>query len=137
MRSGCQGIPKGQPRPRASTRGKFVRMYDPGTADDWRRRIAVEMRLFIPPIPHAGPLAVGMLFEMPRPKGLLRKSSPECRLPHMATPDVDNLAKAVLDEMKQQGFMRDDAVVSFLVVDKAYATKSGTPGMLLAVVVGS
>lgn len=92
--------PQGQPRARQG-RGKW---YQPITlfyeACQWAARA---MR---PRAPYEGPLRVDITFVMPRPK-----SAPSWKRWHTATPDRDNLDKAVLDAMKKAGWFKDDAQV--------------------------
>ena len=128
-----QGNPKGQPRPRAFSRGGHARVYDPGTAEGWKSCMAVAAREHILPDPIDNPVEVNIEFRMPRPKGhygtgknasVLKASAP---LYHLGTPDCDNLAKAVLDALTTIRFWRDDSPVVRLVVGKCYENGSG-PG---------
>ena len=71
---------------------------------------------------------VHLRFMLPRPRGHygkrgLRPSAPQH---HVGSPDVDNLAKAVLDALVEIGFLRDDRQVRMLYVAKFYA--EGAPG---------
>src|SRR5262245_54600356 len=113
------GEPKGQPRPRAFARqiapGKWsARAYNPGTAEGWKSCIATEAKTRRPDEPLTGPLALRVVFHMPRPKshfktkGALRDTSPHH---HTSRPDADNLGKAVKDCLTALGFWRDDAQI--------------------------
>lgn len=118
-----KGTPKGQPRPRAFVRGGRAAVYDPGTAEGWKSEIAVACaglegaRLALP-------LQVRLAFYMPRPKshfrtnGLLKPTAPEFL--HTGKPDVDNLAKAVLDCLTSIRAWHDDAQVCELIVRRYY-----------------
>jgi Holliday junction resolvase RusA-like endonuclease len=117
------GAPKGQPRPRAFARGGKARVYDPGTAEGWKGQIALALRPHLPPVPVDTAVGVHLHFLLPRPRGHfgkrgLRPSAPEFPL---GSPDVDNLAKAVLDALVEIGFLRDDRLVRRLSVCKHYA----------------
>ncbi|MCL4181134.1 MAG: RusA family crossover junction endodeoxyribonuclease [Verrucomicrobia bacterium] len=117
------GEPKGQPRPRAFARGGKARVYDPGTAEGWKGRIALAAREYLPPTPIDTAAGIHMRFLMPRPRGHFGKrgllpSAPEHPL---GKPDLDNLAKAVLDTLVAIGFLRDDCLVRRLSVCKYYA----------------
>jgi Holliday junction resolvase RusA-like endonuclease len=128
------GDPKGQPRPRAFSRGGKARVYDPGTAEGWKGQVALAAREHLPSIPIDTAAGVHLRFLLPRPRGHygkrgLRPSAPEH---HVSTPDVDNLAKAVLDALVEIGFLRDDGQVRMLHVTKDYA--QGTPGCHLRLI---
>jgi len=122
------GIPKAQPRPRACARGKFVTMYDPGTAKPWKAAIKKSIAAVWNGRAHGGPLHVTLCFLMPRPKshckadGRLKHPAPYY---HIGKPDSDNLAKAALDAMTDLGVWLDDSQVSHLEVIKLYSLKPG------------
>lgn len=133
----ANGIPKGQPRPRAFSRGGKAAVYDPGTAEGWKSAVAESAR------DAAGgsvihPLAVTLTFFMPRPKrhfrtyGGLKNSSPV--FAHDNKPDIDNLAKAVLDALTNIRVWMDDDQVCELTARK-YWEQPGTcpPGCLIHV----
>jgi len=92
------GTPKAQPRPKMSHRGRSIE----------------------------SPLGVELIFYLPRPKvhqGArgLRHSAPRA---HIKKPDVDNLAKAVLDALSEKGgigLWKDDSQVVDLIVRKRWA----------------
>ena len=111
----AEGIPKGQPRPKAFSRGGHAAVYDPGTAEGWKDCIRSAARQYRPDKPLQGPIRMSMEFFMPRPKahfrtgkhaGELRPDAPKW---HIAKPDLDNLQKAVLDALKDIGMFADDA----------------------------
>ena len=116
------GLPKGQPRPRAFARNGMVRMYDPGTAEGWKQAVAVAAR-------NAGvktdaPVSVEMVFHMQRPTSHMGKGGiyvkPSAPVFHAQKPDVDNLAKAVLDALTTIGAWKDDAQVCRLLVSRQW-----------------
>ena len=118
------GIPKGQPRPKAFKRGDHAGVYDPGTASEWKARICEAGREHRPAVPIECAVCVTMRFKMPRPKRL----KPGRYEPCITRPDVDNLVKAVLDALTEDGWWRDDAQVVRIYVSKDYhiaATRSG------------
>lgn len=133
------GVPKGQPRARACRRGPHVRMYDPGTADDWKSLIALELKRVIRgrrlPL-FDGPVRVDLTLFFPRPKSHYRKAGlkPDAPVYCTAKPDRDNCDKAVLDIMTQCGVFRDDAVVVDGRITKLYATDPQLPGGRIHVV---
>ena len=128
-----QGIPKGQPRPRAFARGGRAAVYDPGTAEGWKGAIALAARPYLPPAPLDCPLRLTVAFFFPRPGRLSSKKSPDEQIPHTAKPDADNALKAVMDCLTQIGMWRDDALVCSTIVEKYYAAKTQAPGAVIQV----
>lgn len=154
LRVWIPGEPKGQPRPRAFAPGGHARVYDPGTAEGWKGLIALALRPHLHKlsrvvaedplaydspschVPIADVWSVEMLFKMPRPAAMRRKKPhPEDgETPHTKTPDIDNLAKAVLDACTSLRIWHDDAQVVELRARKVYhADKGGTPGLELVI----
>ena len=119
------GNPVPQPRARVSTRGGFARAYVPGThpVHDYRRAVAEAAKA-------AGlrstgkPLYVRILAAFERPASHKRKHGLAKGAPVLPRPDVDNIAKAVLDSL--QGVMGDDTMVASLAVEKKYGDEAGT-----------
>lgn len=118
-----KGTPKPQPRPRAVARGGFARVYNPKTADDWKAAIK---KGFKGKSIKADALAITLHLKMPRPKihfnsrGELKTNAPRL---HTKKPDVDNLAKAVLDALVDVKAFSDDSIVTQLIVTKEYANQ--------------
>lgn len=135
------GEPKGQPRPRAFAMRigdkATARMYDSGTADDWKVAVVVEAKQHRPATPFTGPVALQMAFWFRRPKShygsgknaaVLRFDAPKYQV---TKPDADNLAKAVMDALTTMGGLwNDDTQVAQLRVVKCYGD---TPGMHLEI----
>lgn len=133
----ANGMPKGQPRPRAFSRGGRAAVYDPGTAEGWKGDVAAACKglegaaMFCP-------LAVTLTFYMPRPKGhyrtngTLKPAAPVFM--NTNKPDADNLAKAVLDCLTNIHAWLDDDQVCELVVRK-YWEQPGThaPGCMIRI----
>lgn len=121
------GDPKPQPRPRAFARkmgGKFVaRVYDASTAEGWKAQIAEALRPWVGRWFATGPVLVVLQFVFRRPEshyrksGYLKDSTPR---DHVGRPDLDNLAKAVLDCCTTLGLWRDDGQVCDLALSKRY-----------------
>ena len=120
------GEPKAQPRPRATARGGFARVYNPSTADEWKQAIvdAAEPG-------HGGPflgaVAVEIRFDMPRPKSMRGTE----QKPHTVKPDIDNLVKAVMDALTEANWWIDDAQVWSLSTSKQYAAKGEPSGVYI------
>jgi Holliday junction resolvase RusA-like endonuclease len=70
------------------------------------------------------PFAVVIDAVFERPKSHLNKSGVKATAPRIPRPDVDNIAKAVLDGL--QSVMGDDTNVSRLVVEKSYGIEART-----------
>lgn len=128
----AHGTPAPQPRARVSMRGGFARAYTPaGPVQPWRRAVLASVAPKAPGSPVAGSLTVGLWFYLPRPKshhrasGALTGQAP--RHPTGPRFDVDNLAKAVLDELTGVVWVDDGQIVD-LYVAKRYADSSNPPG---------
>jgi Holliday junction resolvase RusA-like endonuclease len=119
------GDPVPQPRPRVSTRGGFARAYVPAThpVHAYRKAIATAA-LHAGLTPTGEPLNVVIDAVFARPKSHMRKSGLKPDAPRLPRPDVDNVAKAVLDSLQE--VMGDDTLVARLVVEKSYGTEART-----------
>jgi Holliday junction resolvase RusA-like endonuclease len=133
----CNGMPKGQPRPRAFSRGGKAAVYDPGTAEGWKGAVALACSALEGRALHC-PLSVTLTFYLPRPKGhyrsngQLKPSSPVYL--HDNKPDADNLAKAVLDALTNIRAWLDDDQVCELVVRKYWEQpKTHAPGCMIRI----
>jgi Holliday junction resolvase RusA-like endonuclease len=76
----------------------------------------------------SGPLSMKIRFGMPIPKSYSKKKRAEIsagRLHHMKTPDLDNLAKLVLDALNGIAYDDDKQIIE-LTVSKFYAETPGT-----------
>lgn len=127
------GEPVPQPRPRVSTRGGFARAYVPKThaVHAYRAAIVKACRAALASadsqewLGEPGcPLNVVIDAVFARPKSHMRKSGVKPDAPKLPRPDVDNLAKAVLDAL--QDVIGDDTCVARLVVEKSYGTEART-----------
>lgn len=138
-----EGDPKGQPRARACIRGKRAGVYDPGTADAWKMAVAEAWRHKVAPenAPRLSPfetaVSLRLSFWFRRPKGhygsgknagALKDSAPRV---HTAKPDLDNLAKAVMDVLTRLGAWTDDAIVCRLDVSRGWAQSQ--PGCQISI----
>lgn len=124
----AEGNPKGQPRPRAFSRGGSARVYDPGTAEGWKSQIALAGRDHIPAQPITGAVRLCLQFIIPRPKShYFKNNALRMVAPTLCTkkPDADNYAKAVMDALTVLRFWNDDSQVAVLHVQKLYG---GNPG---------
>jgi Holliday junction resolvase RusA-like endonuclease len=119
-----QGVPKGQPRPRAFAFKGKARVFDPGTAEAWKSQIAEAARPHLPAEPLGGPLVLSIDFYFPRPKKHFLKTGLRLGAPtwFCSKPDADNAAKAVMDALTTLGLWHDDAQVVSLIVRKVFGS---------------
>lgn len=108
------GIPAAQPRQKFARRGNYVHTYTPKSADSWKSAIRAEAIKSGVQIGKGVPVALSIVFTMPRPK------SRAGEIQHVVKPDIDNLAKAVMDALSDAGVWHDDAQVYRLYVSKGY-----------------
>ena len=121
-----KGIPRPQPRPRASATGVF---YSPNPPHIKKWKEAVRDVVSDDTYSIEGPVYLQLNFRMPRPVRLLRKADPNREIPHTARPDIDNLVKLVMDVMTKEGVWDDDSQVCNILCSKYYHTKDGSPGV--------
>lgn len=126
------GNPKPQPRPRAYhtfINGKVTaRVFNPETTDGWKAMIRVYAQNAQHESLHLRDAEVAVNFLMPRPKHHFLKSGLRSYAPaeHIIKPDLDNLAKAVLDALTDSGrFWDDDGAVHTLTLKKFYNQDPG------------
>ena len=120
------GKPVGKGRPRASTRGGFVRMYTDAKTLGYEAAIADEAaRAMSGAEPFETPMQmqVSCYYPIPKswPKKIKQEAIDEERFPNVK-PDLDNVVKAVLDALNGVVYL-DDAQVVNLVATKRYATE--------------
>ena len=131
------GDPKGQPRPRAFTRrlkdGTVrARVFDAGSAEEWKSQVALALKPHLPRAPWRGAVALTLAFHFRRPMSHYRKDQslkPKAPRRHLAKPDVDNLAKAVMDACTAMRVWEDDDQVTRLVVIRRWADPGTAPGL--------
>lgn len=92
----------------------------------WRTRIGLLVRKHGRVGSEVQPIAVTATFYLERPATSKFGDYPA------GPPDLDKLARAALDALTQAGTIQDDARVTRLVVEKAWAGERG-PGMMLEV----
>jgi Holliday junction resolvase RusA-like endonuclease len=78
--------------------------------------------------PIAGPLHVTAVFVMPKPKSAKKNATRP-----VTRPDVDKLARTVLDALTQSGLIVDDSHIARLHVEKTYATERDPCGVLVSI----
>lgn len=119
------GDPVPQPRPRVSTAGGFGRAYVPKTHPVHQYRRAIQLAAIDAGLrKQSAPVQVVIDAVFARPKSHLTKKGVKASAPTLPRPDVDNVAKAVLDAIGP--ILGDDTQVSRLVVEKSYGTEART-----------
>jgi len=118
------GEPVAKGRPRFSTRGGKTRTYTPTkTAEaEWSIRLYA-VAAFGNQEVFDGPVRVRLVFVLRRPKSVSAKKRPWPSV----KPDVDNLAKTVLDALSAAVAWIDDSLVCILEVEKMYASLEEEP----------
>lgn len=110
------GIPKPQGSKRHVGRGRLIEAAGPALTV-WRKQIAEEANLATCQ-KIIGPVEVEAVFFLPRPQSVSKKKRP---LP-IKPPDLDKLARALLDGIGQAGnIWEDDSQVIRLTASKFYA----------------
>jgi crossover junction endodeoxyribonuclease RusA len=109
---------------------------------NWRPDVAREIRRAMDagPFPdNGGPAYVSLLFIMPRPKGdygtgkNAGKLRPGAASRPAKSPDIDKLARAVLDGIVLGGALADDSQIIDLALSKIYATSTTRPGVEITI----
>lgn len=124
----------GHPAPQGSMRA-FMRKgarYPVVTSDNWnlkgwRQLVAYTAQQHAANGPLAGGVHVMLTFSLQRPKSL-----PKHVREHLKKPDIDKLARAVLDALTGILFVDDSAVVR-LMATKRYADPHEAPGVLIGI----
>ena len=124
------GSPIGKGRPRGTAAGGFVRLYTPKKSADWERSAALIARnaWMDAPLDNCA-IEVEVIAVFHRPKRLMRKKDPECRVPHISKPDIDNVLKCALDMAVMAGIMRDDSLVCKISASSYYSSKLEGPSL--------
>jgi crossover junction endodeoxyribonuclease RusA len=119
-------IVRGTPAPQGSKRhignGRMVEMSK--AVGPWREAVRAEtQKAMIGMAPRTQPVSVLINFYLPRPKTLAKSVTLPAK-----RPDIDKLARAVLDGLTEGGAWLDDAQVVRLMAQKNYAGTEKPPG---------
>ena len=125
------GSPIAKARPKFARRGKFTATYNTQETEEGRFLLAAQYQWRKPPL--VGPLAIDLIFVMPRPKAhygtgknakILKLTSPRY---HSAKKrfDVDNCIKFVLDCLNELIY-EDDGQVAAISAVKRYGKRPRT-----------
>ena len=114
----------GDPVPQGSKRAFVVKNRavvvddNKATLRSWRTAVVDAARAELNgEAPELGPVRITLMFFLRQPK------RPKAPVP-ITKPDVDKLARAVLDGMTDAGVFRDDSQVTTLTVRKRYTTEA-------------
>ena len=119
------GEPVPQPRARITTRGKFAHAYVEAKHPVHAYRKAIQMAAVDAGLrPCTGLVVVEIDAVFTRPKSHLNKTGLKPTAPLAPRPDVDNVAKAVLDSIGP--VLGNDSQVKRLVIEKRYGTEART-----------
>lgn len=118
------GKPQGKGRPRASSRGKFVRMYTPKNTRDYEQTIRESyLEAYESSKPLEGYIKAYLILYYPIPKSTSKankaKMLDKTLLPDKK-PDIDNCIKGVFDSLNGIAFVDDKQIVK-LVAEKYYS----------------
>lgn len=126
------GTPVPQGRPRARAMGKHATVYEDKKSKDAKERIIQKLHSVAhlnkreePFFKKGVPLqvAIEFFFEIPKSRAKTTVAGDS----HIIKPDVDNLAKLVLDAVTKAGVVwHDDSQVSYLNVSKSYGVSAIT-----------
>jgi Holliday junction resolvase RusA-like endonuclease len=113
-----RGAPSAKSRPRFRSVNGNVRAYTPKKSASYENLVKLEAQKHIT-TPINGPVGLYIHFYLPRPKRLIWKTR---KMPAIYTdkrPDIDNLAKSVIDGLNNIAF-RDDGQIAMLHIQKKY-----------------
>jgi Holliday junction resolvase RusA-like endonuclease len=108
-----KGHPRPQPRPRV-VQGRAVSCADP-LAAAWKAKIKSAVSQIPVELPK-GPISCTMWFRMPT------KDAARFNKAHTQVPDLDNLAKLVLDAIQDTGLLINDSQVARLNLEKTWSS---------------
>jgi Holliday junction resolvase RusA-like endonuclease len=117
------GQPVAKGRPRFDRRGHA---YTPQKTVRWEQMAALHLRSAIGSPMYDQPLKIQVAAYFRRPQRLLTRKANPNRIHHTSKPDGDNILKSVADALTMAGVVRDDAIISQMMIMKYYAAK-GAP----------
>ena len=125
------GDPVPQPRPRVSTVGGFARAYVPAKhpVHAYRSQVAAAARA-AGLTEAASPVAITIEATFGRPLSHYRKAGVKPTAPPLPRPDVDNIAKSVLDGL--QDVVGDDTKGERLAIEKVWGREGSTTVTIVA-----
>jgi crossover junction endodeoxyribonuclease RusA len=121
----------GKPAPQGSKRhvGNGILLESSPHVGPWRERVAIAAHNAMNGRPiYSGQVEVWLDFILPRPKSTPKTRTP----PAIKRPDIDKLARAILDAITGT-ILADDAQVTYLSATKRLAEIDETPGVRIEV----
>ena len=121
------GLPVPKGRPKFSSRGGFARVYTPKKTADYEAQVKAAAEQAMMREPLETPVSVYLYFRLPIPQSYSKTAREGCLSGfkrHTKRPDLDNLAKSVLDALNEVAWADDSQIVS-LHVTKVYASAPG------------
>jgi len=126
-----KGIPKVKQRPVFSTRGGNVRIYTPKSTSIFENLVKMKAEeQFKHPLD--GSISLAIRFYLPRPQRLIWKRKPMPEIYSDKRPDIDNLAKAVIDGLNGVAF-KDDGQIADLHITKKFHAGDEEPKTIVIV----
>lgn len=119
------GNPVGKGRPRVTTRGGYARAYTPNKTKEWEKKAASLAHWRSPP--HEGKVEVIFYAVKTRPRDLCRRKDPSGLIWRDVKPDIDNVAKCILDALVMAGVLKDDTQVVSLMGKNLFSGKDRKP----------
>ena len=123
-----QGLPVGKGRPRFRRVGNFMRVHNEKKTEDYENLVRFEsMQAMGSTDPIEGSVGVYLYFRLPIPQSYSKKRVEACLSGSerpLKRPDLDNLAKSVLDGMNGIVF-KDDCQIVSLHCAKVYGSEAG------------
>ena len=125
------GTPVPWGRPRVDTRRGRIHWYERESVTRWRSHVRLLSRSQRPSTPLDGPIETSLVFLLPRTK----RMKPGGRQLYYVQRknDIDNLEKAVLDALDDDGWFGDDGQVCYGPALKLYAGSEEKPGVFIRV----
>lgn len=112
IRFAIPGVAVPKARARTVAQGGRVHSYTPEATKAWEQAVQWAAKPHRPESPLTCPLAVAMVFYLPKPK--------RCKREHPSVrPDIDNYAKAILDALNGMMWVDDGQIVQ-LTASKSY-----------------
>lgn len=126
-----KGNPKVKKRPIFSTRGGKIRIYTPKTTATFENLVKLKAEeQFKHPLD--GSICLAIRFYLPRPQRLIWKKKPMPEIYSDKRPDIDNLAKAVIDGLNGVAF-KDDGQIADLHITKKFHAGEDEPKTIVIV----
>ncbi len=123
MRFTVYGKPVAKGRPKFSSRGGFVRSYTPEKTVNYENLVKLSFDMCEEKAKLDGQLGVEMVVYCPIPKSTSKKNKAlmlDGSIRPTTKPDLDNIAKAILDALNGRAFDDDKQVVK-LTMEKYYS----------------